>query len=210
MLLEGSLGFCGGCLPSGSFLHSPSPGRVPWRGCRCANVVFATAFGRRLYRIIRIRADGGGGCWARYVGVVKIRDKETKVLFEEPLLSGPSLFPLVLDSDGAVFGTKASNPSDDMDAINNNVDVLADGEGAEMVVTDRAVVIIVVVVTFSIIVIIIVIIVVVVAIVVIAVIVTVVAVAPMASIITVAIFISTVAATLVGMRGCDGYVAVSG
>ena len=94
-LLESSLGLCGGCFPSDSSRHSPSPGGVQGRGCRCEEIrakIRATAFRGRLDRVIGIRANGSVRCCVRCIGVVKIRNEETELCLEEPVIPDRFVF----------------------------------------------------------------------------------------------------------------------
>ena len=134
-LLEGSLGLCGGCLPSGSFRHSPSPGGVQGRGCRCEEIrvkIRATALRGRLGRVIGIRANGSVRCCVRYVGVVKIRNEETELFFEEPFMPDRFVFlPSVRDSDCAAFGVKPNDRGGDRNALDGDVDLITNCEEAK-------------------------------------------------------------------------------
>ena len=49
-------------------------------------------------------------------------------------MKGPFLLPLVRDSYGAVFEMKAGNTSGDTEALNFDVDFVADGKGVVLVV----------------------------------------------------------------------------
>ena len=126
------------CLPIGSLRHSPSSGGVQGRGFRREKIrakIRATAFRARLCRVFGIRARGSARYRILCIGVVKIRDEEAELFFEEPfMIEFVSLPPPVRDSDCAVFGVKLHDRGSKRNALDGDLDLITDSEGAEAVI----------------------------------------------------------------------------